>query len=236
MPVWARLASIAGVIALCGCGAGTSVTAPSSDVRVVASAPTAMAKASTCRITSVTPASPGSPLASATGVLDFAHHRAMLAGEIRTSASGNRTQGVWVIDGNTLYVKGMSLGATSTDRSKPWASIPLTGPAGARYANSSPFSSLAKLSSTGPVDVVGQEDVRGVRATHFRHHAPGGQLDTWIDARGLVRREVVSIALGQDGTVTSTQEYFDFGVPVNIVVPPASQVAPVPLGAPTSTP
>lgn len=61
----------------------------------------------------------------------------------------------------------------------------------------------------------------------------GAQIpaDVWIDAQGRVRRMRLSLNLPGSasstvagGTMTETIEYYDFGVPVNVTLPPASEV------------
>jgi len=77
-------------------------------------------------------------------------------------------------------------------------------------------------------DRVGREDVRGVRVTHYRllmdtdrvetplPRAP--EVDVWIDDDDLVRR------IRYGGSAGGTIEFFDFGEPVAIDAPPASEV------------
>jgi hypothetical protein len=57
-------------------------------------------------------------------------------------------------------------------------------------------------------------------------------VDVWIDGQGRVRREQSSLTLTASGASTgglksaaSTVEFYDFGSPVTITVPPADQVA-----------
>lgn len=56
-------------------------------------------------------------------------------------------------------------------------------------------------------------------------------VDVWVDSQNLVRREKLSLAMptgsgAPAGTkITMTTDFYDFGVPVRISAPPASQVA-----------
>jgi hypothetical protein len=56
-------------------------------------------------------------------------------------------------------------------------------------------------------------------------------VDVWVDGQNLVRRETVTLPLpGGSGapagsSLTVTTDYYDFGVPVRVSAPPASQVA-----------
>jgi hypothetical protein len=97
---------------------------------------------------------------------------------------------------------------------------------------------------------VGDEDVRGVPTTHYRgtvdlqkvaDQAPAearesyrriiqisGQseipVEVWIDEEGLTRRVRYEQTLPDQTQMELTQEYFDFGVEVDVEPPPASQV------------
>jgi hypothetical protein len=106
---------------------------------------------------------------------------------------------------------------------------------------------------SGKIDEVGSEDVRGVATTHYRakvdldkvadqvpaaaresvrasirsleqslgtHELP---VDVWVDAQNRVRRfsQHLTVALG--GDVDVTVDFFDFGTPVSVTTPPASQ-------------
>lgn len=110
---------------------------------------------------------------------------------------------------------------------------------------------------SGDIEVVGEEEVRGAPATHYRgtidlkkvlHHMAGEMrsqmessidemtetlgastfpIDVWIDGEGRVVRMVQSFDF-EKGTaagafMTMTMDFFDFGTPVDIKVPPASQ-------------
>jgi hypothetical protein len=53
-------------------------------------------------------------------------------------------------------------------------------------------------------------------------------MDVWIDAHGLVRRVAYHISLNMPGsgqmmTTTVRMDMFDFGTPVHVHAPPASQ-------------
>ena len=51
-------------------------------------------------------------------------------------------------------------------------------------------------------------------------------VSVWIDAQGQIRREVLDESLTTNGVATGatvTIEYFDFGAPVDVTPPPASQ-------------
>lgn len=87
------------------------------------------------------------------------------------------------------------------------------------------------------LQVVGPEVVRGVAATHVRAvidaaAPPAGAVDVWIDREGLVRR-IQMVAHGLPASVTTggadqivTVDLFDYGSPVEITVPAASETTP----------
>jgi len=53
-------------------------------------------------------------------------------------------------------------------------------------------------------------------------------IHVWIDAQGQIRRETVDESLtvsGQQAQVQVTMEFFDFGAPIDVTPPPASQTA-----------
>jgi hypothetical protein len=108
--------------------------------------------------------------------------------------------------------------------------------------------------ASGGVEKVGEEEVRGVETTHYRMTVDLRKVakqipeqkanvervietsgiekiptEVWVDGDGLVRRmklhyENMQLAAGQKGDMTMTMELFDFGVPVDVELPPAGQV------------
>lgn len=112
---------------------------------------------------------------------------------------------------------------------------------------------LGLLRTTGGRLVeLGRDAVRGVSVTHYRTtiassdqdgelieagFGPGNEIDVWIDDDGLVRRTRTSTGGSKpDDNVqwelTCTSDYFDFGVPVEVDIPPASEVIEDPDGLP----
>ncbi|MFE1286534.1 hypothetical protein [Streptomyces sp. NPDC058751] len=116
--------------------------------------------------------------------------------------------------------------------------------------NSSPNQSVKLLLASGDVEKVGEETVRGKKATHYAgtvdvsdlaarsSHLTAGQLsdmkkqftqagittedvDIWVDADDLLVK-AVSKAEMASGTLSSTTYYSDYGVKVSAVAPPAS--------------
>jgi hypothetical protein len=120
-------------------------------------------------------------------------------------------------------------------------------------AQNDPSQYLAFLESSGSVEEVDREAVFGIETTHYRATVeleklveqasaeererlrtnaavlkPFGvetvPVDAWIDGRGLVRRLDIELPLGQDKW-TYVVEASQFGTPVAVKPPPASQVA-----------
>jgi hypothetical protein len=125
---------------------------------------------------------------------------------------------------------------------------------GAQVNASDPGGIVAFLYGAGGITKAGTEMVRGVATTHYRGsldprraaqqlppeyrdrylktlEATGATgpvpADLWIDGKGMIRRIQLSgraTVQGKQSTTRTTIEYFDFGVPVDIKLPPASQV------------
>ena len=105
---------------------------------------------------------------------------------------------------------------------------------------------------SGKIDEVGHEDVRGVATTHYRakvdldkvaDQAPANvretfrtsiqalerglgthelPVDVWVDSKNLVRRFSQHLTVASGGKVDFTVDFFDFGTPVSVQTPPAS--------------
>lgn len=102
--------------------------------------------------------------------------------------------------------------------------------------------------ASGELRDLGRETVRGVETTHYRvevdvdklmqrlppeqrREASGDDgdkktlpLEVWIDEDDLVRRVLIDESLDPQLRVRTTFEIFDFGVPVEVEAPPASEV------------
>jgi hypothetical protein len=91
------------------------------------------------------------------------------------------------------------------------------------------------IKASKKVDKVGSEEIRGVTTTHYRAHLDRSKLgsdanddvpqavDAWIDEQGLPRRVRVPFGSGDDAGA-SVVDLFDFGAPVDVEVPPASEI------------
>lgn len=106
---------------------------------------------------------------------------------------------------------------------------------------------------SGKIEKVGSEDVRGVATTHYRatvdldkvaDQAPANArkafrtsiaslerglgtheipVDVWVDSQNLVRRLSEHLTIATGGKVDFTVDFFDFGAPVSVTTPPASE-------------
>jgi hypothetical protein len=106
---------------------------------------------------------------------------------------------------------------------------------------------------SGKVDKIGTEDVRGVETTHYRAkvdldkvaaQAPANlrktfrasiqslkqglgtdtiPVDVWVDGDNLVRRLAEHLPVAGGGKIDFSVDFYDFGAPVSISPPPASE-------------
>lgn len=51
--------------------------------------------------------------------------------------------------------------------------------------------------------------------------SPAGPLQIWVDSQARVRQLQISYTVPQEGQITETEDFTDFGVPVHIAIPPA---------------
>jgi hypothetical protein len=167
------------------------------------------------------------------GSMDYAHHRGefSMSGPKADSEPGVRL----IFIGRDAYVGMKVLGkmrwqkesnyeSTGTDRFLP-------GPDSA-----SPNRVLALLKKySSDVEMVGDEDVRGVTTRHYQAHLNTKKLgenelggpdelvvDAWIDGNGIARR--LRIPLGGKDAPVSVIDLFDFGVDVDVQAPPADAI------------
>ena len=118
----------------------------------------------------------------------------------------------------------------------------------AQAGQATPAQYLRWLSAAKDVDRVGEEDVRGVRTTHYRGVIDVQRLieeqpelrrslealdldevptEVWIDGDGLLRRLTQEYELSSAGEKTSTRvtmELYDFGVEVDVEPPAPEEV------------
>ena len=112
---------------------------------------------------------------------------------------------------------------------------------------------LQQLLASNDTKKLGTDTVQGEQMTHYRttvdpekaiSKVPAAQraavrtalkqigmttipVDVWVDGKGLLRQESLSLDFGQglqNATMKMTYDMHDFGEPVNVEVPPADQV------------
>jgi LppX_LprAFG lipoprotein len=112
---------------------------------------------------------------------------------------------------------------------------------------------LQQLLASSDTQKLGTDTVQGEQMTHYRttidpdkaiSNVPAAQraavrkamkqigvstipVDVWVDGKGLLRQESISLTLGQglqNAAMKMTFDMHDFGQPVNVDVPPADQV------------
>ena len=90
-----------------------------------------------------------------------------------------------------------------------------------------PAQVLSSLPKGSTVTTVGPDTQRGAATTHYRVQLTGtpGSADIWLDEQGRVRK-LASSASGQL-PISFTYEFYDFGTPVTVTIPPADQVQPI---------
>jgi hypothetical protein len=120
-----------------------------------------------------------------------------------------------------------------------------------QFSGSDPSRSLELLRAADPdFRAIGSETVRGVQTTHYRGtvdlerlaaSAPANLRDTyrrviqlsgqktvpvdaWIDDQGRTRRVRYEQHMQGGSTMELTEEFYDFGAPVNVSPPPADEV------------
>ena len=187
------------------------------------------------------------------------------------AGSPSAWKGETVFAGTVVYMKFPFLSKTLPE-AKPWLKLDLAAvgkEAGIdltqfrQMGQNDPSQSLQMLRATsGDVEEVGHERVRGVETTHYRaqvdvervaeqlpersraaieasmdelERAIGTKklpVEVWIDADGLVRRMSQRLELKRPGgeeplVVRYTIELYDFGSPVTVSLPAASEVTDV---------
>lgn len=122
-----------------------------------------------------------------------------------------------------------SLGASTRDVSE------------ALRSTSDPSQVLEFVKDAGDVDEEGEEQLFGVKTTHYKGELDPAKLDlepgstrgpirieVWVDDDDLVRRTELSARFAEAGTTSALslkQDLSDFGTEVHADAPPAAQVA-----------
>jgi hypothetical protein len=145
-------------------------------------------------------------------------------------------------------------GLSSMTGGKSWLKLDLkafgagAGGSAGGLGDANPGGALDSLRGAGDVQKVGTETLRGVETTHYsamidpkkalaeapaelQEKAKAGldklkgpfPVDVWLDGDGQTRK--ISMDIGEStGRVSTTLEYYDFGVDVDVTAPPADDV------------
>jgi len=127
-----------------------------------------------------------------------------------------------VISGTTAYVKAPFLSAF-LPAGKPWVKLEGRRASRLNAVPQNPKQALARLKHFVSVKEVGDETIDGVSATHYHDTARRGQgtVDVWIGKDDGYVRRIQASGNGRSGVVN----FSDFGEPVSVTVPPASETA-----------
>jgi hypothetical protein len=238
------LAALAGVLAACG---------DTVSLNPVARAAERTQHVDGVRITMTSTGSVGTtPTRSAMSGVFNADHR---SGRITMTFTGSGSTFTLeeILEGSDVYVRGSAF-EKLLPAGKHWLHMDVNE-AGKGLGinlndllNASPQSGLEQLMSTSKdVAKIGTESIGGVTTTHYRatvdpskskllksldkiFHFEYGPVDAWIDAKQRVRRSKVTLTsdvpgAGQRLEQTSTTEYSDYGIHVDVKAPPAAEVA-----------
>lgn len=223
--------------AACGGGKKSSTNVNSgTPADAVKSAAGNTAKAGTMQMTLTAVSAGGTRVAVAgTGGFDTSSSRGEL--HLRFSTSGISSTIDSVIDGTDVYLRS-PLFSLVLPTGKSWVKIDLTK---AGKVGGVDLSSLLSEDPTQALDAlqknltgatkVGTAQVRGVSATHYKAtvaksaRTKAGVYDVWVGDDGYIHRMRTTVAgTGSTaGAVTATSNLFNFGKPVTVTVPPASQ-------------
>jgi hypothetical protein len=252
------------VVALAGCGGGGGTAS----FDPVASAATT-AKAKTAKLLFATSVNGNGQTLhmNGLGTADFSKQRASMTFDVGDLLRGSGLpaspgeQWTIVTQELTMYMHAPTL-AQQLPGQKDWLKVDVEALAKSRKVDlgqfrqltqNDPTQMLAYLRATsGKIEKVGTETVRGVETTHYRAQvdldkvaaqAPASlrktyrasiqslkqslgsrtvPVDVWVDGDNLVRRLAEHLAVKGSGKVDFSVDFYDFGAPVSISPPPAS--------------
>jgi len=255
---------IAAALAVAGCGGGGEAS-----FDPVASAATTV-KAKTAKLVFDTSIAGNGQKLHMTGVgsADFENKAASMTFDVgdllRGSGLPSSAGEAWTIitDGLVVYMHAPALAQQLPGR-KEWLKLDVEKLAKSRNVDlgqfrqltqNDPTQMLAYLRATsGKIEKVGSEKIRGVETTHYRakvdldkvaaqappslrrtfrasiHSLKQGlgtdtiPVDVWVDGDNLVRRLAEHLPVAQGGKIDFSVDFYDFGAPVSVTPPPASE-------------
>ena len=171
---------------------------------------------------------------TATGSIDYARNRGELV--VAVGKASPRIEMRVLFMGRDSYLgvpyRGKLLWQRSSEHQPTGADRLAPGPGGSR-----PDQVLDLLiKSSDKVETLGDAEIRGVAADHYRAYIDENELDedagsygprglvvdAWIDDDGLLRR--IRIPFGGPEAPVEVIDLYDFGVPVDVEAPPADEV------------
>jgi len=132
-----------------------------------------------------------------------------------------------ILDGDTAYVKAPFL-QTFLPTGKTWLKLDGKTRSSAlpKSIPQDPKQALDRLKKLGNVRMVGEETIDGVTTTHYHgvSRVGHGTFDVWVgNDDGYVRRVQAGGANGKQGHGELVVTLSDFGEPVSVTPPPASE-------------
>jgi hypothetical protein len=183
------------------------------------------------------------------GEVDFATGDASITMRFSSPTSPGVLEYRMLIVDRVMYLQPPGMEETSGK----WMKVDLNGMPGMSPMGMDPQGYVDFLEgASDEFETVGEEEVRGVPTTHYRVEIDvdklmeafsggsglsGADLETlrsqlgdavpvgvWIDGEGVLRRETVSITLGETGPMEISLEIFDYGIDVNVQAPDPDEV------------
>jgi hypothetical protein len=165
------------------------------------------------------------------------------SGDSRTTMhglAGLTASEIRVVEGKT-YMKGGLVPEDQAQLSaKPWVRLGGDDPDAAMFSR--PSAVLDAMRAVTDAEPLGTERVRGVPTTRYRltlnpakEHAMARQIPTdklrelhptieaWVDHAGRLRQLTLR-GRAHDAKVSSVEQFYDFGAPVDITAPPADEI------------
>ena len=256
---------VAAALAVAGCGGGGE--AASFDP-VASAATTVNAKSAKLAFDTSIAGSGRTLHMTGSGSVDFQAQAASMTFDVgdllRGSGLPASANERWTIltQGLVVYMHAPSL-AQQLPGAKEWLKLDIAALAKSRNVDlgqfrqltqNDPTQMLAYLRATsGKIDKVGTEDVRGVQTTHYRakvnldrvaDQAPAKlrktfrasiqslerglgthtvPVDVWVDGDNLVRRLQEHLPVTGGGKIDFAVDFYDFGTPVSVTPPPESE-------------
>jgi hypothetical protein len=242
------LGVVALLLALMGCGGGD----PAARIRAAQQATLDAGSARFSINQDISGGPAGDQNVTSEGALDFAARRGRVVTEVPDTGLGEGEVET-MFDAETVFLR-LPEGSAPT----PWVRIDLDDAEGIpaleqlQQFSSDPSEQLSLLSGvTGDIENVGEEQVRGTQATHYRftidleqaaeaapqdsramieqqiatHGVTELPTDLWLDGEDrIVRQAYVLDLAGAAGRASTAIEFFDFGVAVDVRPPPEAEV------------